>query len=138
MLRSRWSQNEHSKSRGMTEQTANKLKSKGGRPLKIVKRESGIRVRLSKTEYYLIEQKAKQAGMKISDWFRQAAKRAKVTGRFTPEEMKMMHTLTGMANNLNQLTKLAHQQGLLVMQRKCRELLSLIDDTLKYFVRDDR
>ena len=112
--------------------------SKGGRPIKAVKRESGIRVRLSRTEYYVIEEKAARAGMKISEWFRQAAKRAKVQGRFTSEDMKVLRMLTGMANNLNQLTKMAHQQGLLVIQRKCRELLSMIDDTLKYLNRDDR
>lgn len=121
----------------MQEQEQFKL-SKGGRPVKAVKRESGIRVRLSKTEYYVIEQKANKAGMKISEWFRQAAKRATVQGRFTAEDMKILRMLTGMANNLNQLTKIAHQQGLLVIQRKCRELLSMIDDTLKYLNKDDR
>lgn len=120
------------------EKTVKKEKAKGGRPIKILKKESGIRVRLSKTERYLISEKAKKAGLKISDWVRQAAKSAKITTRFSADEMSMMRTLTGMANNLNQLTKLAHQQGLLVIQQKCRELLSLIDDALKSFVRDDR
>lgn len=112
-------------------------KSKGGRPLKTIKKESGIRVRLTKTELFLIEQKSKKAGMKLSDWFRHAAKKAVVVNRITVEEMKLLRMLTGMANNLNQLTKMAHQQGLLIMQRKIREILSLIDDTLKYLNRDD-
>lgn len=113
-------------------------KLKGGRPVKAIKRETGIRVRLSSTEHYLIEQKAKKAGMKISDWFRHSAKRATVTGRLTPEDLKLLRMLSGMANNLNQLTKLAHQQGLLVIQKKCRELISEIDDVLKFLNRDDR
>ena len=113
-------------------------KAKGGRPIKTIKKDSGIRVRLSKTERYLISEKAKKAGVKLSDWVRQAAKTATVTSRFSADEMSMMRTLTGMANNLNQLTKLAHQEGLLIIQQKCRNLLSLIDDALKYFVRDDR
>jgi ketol-acid reductoisomerase len=120
------------------EKTVKKEKAKGGRPIKTIKKDSGIRVRLSKTERYLISEKAKKAGLKMSDWLRQAAKTAKVTSRFSADEMSMMRTLTGMANNLNQLTKLAHQQGLLVVQQKCRNLISLIDDTLKYFARDDR
>ncbi len=115
-----------------------KAKAKGGRPIKTIKKDSGIRVRLSKTERYLISEKAKKAGVKLSDWVRQAAKTAKVTSRFSSDEMSMMRTLTGMANNLNQLTKLAHQKGLLVIQQKCRSLISLIDDALQYFVRDDR
>jgi ketol-acid reductoisomerase len=120
------------------EKTVKKEKAKGGRPIKTIKKDSGIRVRLSKTERYLIAEKAKKAGLKMSDWVRQAAKTEKVNSRFSADEMSMMRTLTGMANNLNQLTKLAHQHGLLVIHQKCRNLLSLIDDTLKYFVRDDR
>lgn len=115
-----------------------KAKAKGGRPIKTIKKDSGIRVRLSKTERYLISEKAKKAGLKLSDWVRQAAKTATVKSRFSADEMSMMRTLTGMANNLNQLTKLAHQQGLLVIQKRCRDLISLIDDVLQYFVRDDR
>lgn len=115
-----------------------KATAKGGRPIKTIKKESGIRVRLSKTERYLISEKAKKAGVKLSDWVRQAAKTAMVTSRFSTDEMSMMRTLTGMANNLNQLTKLAHQQGLLAIQQKCRDLISSIDDVLRYFVRDDR
>jgi len=115
-----------------------KDKAKGGRPIKIIKKDSGVRIRLSRTERYLIDEKAKKAGMKISEWMRQASKNAKVQSRFSADEMNMMRTLAGMANNLNQLTKLAHQQGLLVIQRNCRELISLINDALKYFVEHDR
>lgn len=113
-------------------------KAKGGRPLKAVKRESHIRVRLTKTEHFLIDEKAKKAGMNISEWFRRSAVRGKVLVRTSTEDLKLLRSLAGMANNLNQLTKLAHTQGLLIVQRKCRELLSAIDDTLKFLSRDDR
>lgn len=121
-----------------TEQSKKTFKSKGGRPQKKIKRDTGIRVRLSQTEHYLIEQKARQSGMKISDWFRYSAKRAKIVSRFSSEEMKLLRALSGMANNLNQLTKLAHQQGLLFVERKCRELLPQIDSILKQLTSDDR
>ncbi len=111
--------------------------SKGGRPLKAVKRENDIRVRLTQTEHFLISEKAKKAGMTISEWFRRSAVKGKVLVRVSTEDLKVLRTLSGMANNLNQLTKLAHQQGFLVVQRKCRELLSDIDDTLKKLSRDD-
>lgn len=106
------------------------LRSKGGRPVKKVKKDSGIRVRLSKTEYFMIEQKSKQAGVRISDWFRQAAKSAKVSPRLNPEELKIFRTLAGMANNLNQLTKLSHEQGLLIFQKKCRTLIDEINEII--------
>jgi len=113
-------------------------KPNGGRPLKKVKKETGIRVRLSKSEHFLISEKSKKAGLKISDWVRQAAKQAKVVTRLGPEDLTILRMLSGMANNLNQLTKLAHQEGLLSINRKCREILAQIDDALKYLNRDDR
>jgi hypothetical protein len=36
---------------------------------------------------------------------------ATVTARHTPEENALLRSLAGMANNLNQLTKLSHQTG---------------------------
>lgn len=78
----------------------------------------------------MIEQKSKQAGMKISDWFRHAAKSAKVSPRFNAEELKIFRILAGMANNLNQLTKLSHEQGLLLFQKKCRVLVDDINEII--------
>ncbi|MEJ7692289.1 MobC family plasmid mobilization relaxosome protein [Daejeonella sp.] len=116
----------------------NQKKHKGGRPLKKVKRSNDIRVRLTSTEHFLIKQKAKEAGMRLSEWFRQAAKRAKVISRLSPEDLRILRMLAGMANNLNQITHLAHREGLLSVQKRCREILTEIDDTLKCLNSDDR
>lgn len=116
----------------------NQKKHKGGRPLKKVKRSNDIRVRLTSAEHFLIKQKAKEAGMRLSEWFRQAAKRAKVISRLSPEDLRILRMLAGMANNLNQITHLAHREGLLSVQKRCREILTEIDDTLKYLNSDDR
>lgn len=105
-------------------------KSKGGRPVKKIKREKIIMVRLSKTDHFIIEGKANKAGIKISDWFRQAAKAGKVTPRISPEDLKVFRVLAGMANNLNQLTRLSHEQGLLVFQKKCRGLMDEINELI--------
>jgi hypothetical protein len=45
-------------------------KHKGGRPVKRIKRSNDIRVRLTNTELFLIKQKAKEARMSVSEWFR--------------------------------------------------------------------
>jgi hypothetical protein len=113
-------------------------KHKGGAPRKRVKREQDIRVRLTATERFHIESKSKSAGMRISDWFRTAAKAARVVPRLNPEDRSILHMLTGMANNLNQLTKLAHVGGILSLAKKCNELLNEIDEAIKYFNKDDR
>ncbi|RKR82809.1 mobilization protein MobC [Mucilaginibacter gracilis] len=115
-----------------------KPKHKGGRPKLTIKREAFVRVRLTATEHFVIAGRAKDAGMRISDWFRSAAKAARVVARLNPEDMQIMRMLTGMANNLNQLTKLAHKDGLLSVARKCDGLMTEIDQALKYFNSDDR
>lgn len=112
-------------------------KHKGGAPQKKIKRASGIRVRLTTTERFLIESKAREAGMRISDWIRAAALKAKVVGRISAEDRRILHLLAGMANNLNQLTKLAHTGGIMSIVIKCGNLLIEIDQTLKYLNSDD-
>ena len=107
-------------------------KHKGGAPKKKVRREMDIRIRLTATEKFLIENKAKAAGMRASNWIRASAKTAKVVPRLTVEELGILRMLAGLANNLNQLTKLAHQQGILSVALKCRDILVEIDNALKY------
>ncbi|MXV16538.1 MobC family plasmid mobilization relaxosome protein [Hufsiella ginkgonis] len=113
-------------------------RNKGGRPPKRIRRSNDMRVRLTDIERILIEGKAKEAGMRPSEWFRQAAKRATVVSRLTPDDLSILRMLAGMANNLNQITKLAHQESLLTVQKRCREILAEIDTTLKYLNSDDR
>ncbi|CAN5494246.1 plasmid mobilization relaxosome protein MobC [soil metagenome] len=115
-----------------------KPKHKGGRPKINIRREVQVKVRLTATEHFMIGARAKEAGMRISDWFRAAAKAARVIARLKPEDLQIMRMLTGMANNLNQLTKLAHRDGLLTVARKCDGLMIEIDQALKYFNSDDR
>lgn len=123
---------------GLQNQTnKQRLGAKGGAPKKRIRRETHVKVRLTKTERFLIESKAKQAGMRISDWFREATLKAKVMTRLTAEDRKVLHMLAGMANNLNQLTKLAHTSGLLTIAIKCGVLLAEIDQALKYLNSDD-
>jgi hypothetical protein len=118
-------------------EAAGRPKHKGGAPQKKIKRASGIRVRLTAAEHFLIESKARQAGMRISDWFRAAALKAKVMTRLTTEDRRILHLLAGMANNLNQLTKLAHTSGIMSIAIKCGHLLAEIDQILKYLNSDD-
>jgi len=115
-----------------------KPKHKGGRPKVRVRRETHVKVRLTATERFYVAAKAKDAGMRLSDWIRAAARAAKVMARLKPEDLQIMRMLTGMANNLNQLTKLAHRDGILTIAIKCGNLLIEIDQALNYFNSDDR
>ena len=116
----------------------NKVRAKGGAPKKKVKREFILRIRMTATERFQIASKAKTAGMRPSTWIRTAAKSAKVVPRLSLEERRILWMLAELSNNLNQLTKLAHQQGLLRVVQLCQEVLTEIDHTLKYLNHDDR
>jgi hypothetical protein len=126
-----------------TAKTANKRqiaqpKNKGGAPKKRVKREIILRIRMTATERFYIDSKAKTAGMRSSSWIRAAAKSAKVVPRLSDDERRILWMLAELANNLNQLTKLAHQLGLLTVTRDCSKILNEIDITLKHLNSDDR
>jgi hypothetical protein len=114
------------------------IRSKGGRPQKKIKRCHIYMIRLTDLEQFTIATKAKNAGTSISDFFRKSAQKAKVVSRLTTEEAGHMRVLGGMANNLNQLTRLAHLNGLLSVQRNCRLLMAEINELLKKIIGDDR
>ena len=119
-------------------QLESESKNKGGAPKKRVKRELIIRIRMTATERFYIDNKAKTAGMRSSSWIRAAAKSAKIVPRLTDDERHILWMLAELANNLNQLTKLAHQRGLLTIVRDCNKILNEIDITLKHINSDDR
>ena len=101
-----------------------------GRPKKTVSRSDMLMVRLTPTERIFIEGRAKKAGIKPSEWFRRAAKSARVFPRFTTEESGWFRMLAGLANNLNQLTHLAHVAGLFTLALKCQFMLKQIEELL--------
>lgn len=111
-------------------------KARGGRPKKVIKKDAVLVVRMTQIERMLITGRAREAGMSPSEWFRKAAKTARVIARFSPEDAATLRMLSGMANNLNQITKLAHQEGLVSVQRQCRELMDGIDETLKSLAKE--
>jgi hypothetical protein len=115
-----------------------KLKNKGGAPKKRVRRDIIMRIRMTATNRFKIETKAKEAGMAASSWIRAAALSSKITPRLTPDERRIIWMLAELANNLNQLTKLAHQVGLLTVVRKLDQLLKEIDETFKLIHKNDR
>jgi Bacterial mobilisation protein (MobC) len=111
---------------------------KPGRPKKTIRRSDLLMIRLTPTERVLIEGRAKKARLKPSEWFRRAAKSAKIFSRFTPEESGWFRMLAGLANNLNQLTHLAHVAGLFSLALKCQAMLRQIEELLTKISSHDR
>ena len=94
-------------------ETVNRKKKKAGRPVKQVKKEVRAAVRYSRVEYFVIKEKAAQAGISISNYIREITINGQVMARLTKEEGHFVRQLVGMSGNINQLTKACHQQGLL-------------------------
>ena len=86
---------------------------KRGRPAKAICREVRAAVRLTQAEYFIVREKAADAGMSLSDYLRLAAFRTVIKARMTEEERLVFRQLVGMAVNLNQMVKACHQQGVL-------------------------
>ena len=86
---------------------------KGGRPKKVIRRESGTGVRFTKSEYFIVKQKAIKAGLKITVYIRSMAVEGQVLARLNATEKQELKLLVGIANNINQMAKRAHQEGLL-------------------------
>lgn len=100
---------------------------KGGRPLSPHKKNHRINVRFDEQEYRMVLHNARMANMKKSEWVRKSAILKKITPRYTPEQLKVFRDFTGAANNLNQLTKKAHQIGLSQMAHECQGTIDHIN-----------
>ncbi len=111
-------------------EAATMKKKKGGRPTKKLKRELRVTARFSRLEHHILQQRAGKAGINISELIRQAAIYGKVIARQTEEEKHLTRQLVGMANNFNQMTKLAHQEGLAIIHRDFEQYLQLANRLL--------
>ncbi|HEY4205994.1 MAG TPA: hypothetical protein VGM31_04235 [Puia sp.] len=84
-----------------------------GRPKKAVTRDKNIGFFVTQAQYFIIQQKASQAGVNISDYLRQAAIFGEVRSRWSPEERDIFKKMVGMSNDIHQLAAAARQEGVL-------------------------
>ena len=109
-------------------------KKKRGRPAlgRTRKLTKGVTVKFSPVSYEALRFRAGKSGRSLAVYIREAALAATVTARHTPEENALLRSLAGMANNLNQLTKLSHQTGFyrtrLLIEGLLGKLKRIMDD----------
>lgn len=108
-----------------------KIKHSGGRPTKSVKRDIIKGIRFSKIEYYVVKQKASRAGKNITSYIRHVSLQQKIQTALNEEERRFVRQLIGIANNLNQLTKKAHQEGLQEILIVFEQYKKLMDELLE-------
>lgn len=108
---------------------------KGGRPKQAVKRSAATGVRFTKAEYFIVKAKAAKANQKLTEYIRNMAVNGTVIARFTMEEKENMRKLVGMANNLNQIARLAHKERLLSAVFEVDKIRIDLDKLLEHFRR---
>jgi hypothetical protein len=115
-----------------------KDRNKGGRPKKGAAEKLKYKVSffLQTGDYYTLITDAKASRLSIAEVARHAVIGRRIVPRFTPEQAGWMRNLIGMGNNLNQLTKLAHQAGYTENATQNRRVADEISQTLK-LLRDD-
>lgn len=86
---------------------------RGGRPPKpeTERLKRRLVVCLTETDYDALCRKARVAGLVCAEYARRALARSIVRARMTPEMLTLLRQITGMANNLNQLARMAHVAG---------------------------
>jgi proline dehydrogenase len=87
------------------------VEKKEGRPKQAVRQEKNIGFFVTKLQYAVIERKAQQAGVNLSDYMRQAAVHGIVKARWTEEERQMVKQLIGISVDIHSLARQAEEQG---------------------------
>ena len=116
-------------------QNGERRRNKGGRPKKEAaeKLKYKVVVFFNTGDFYALRAKAKAAKLSLAEVARRAVTGCRIVERFTPEQAAGLRSFIGMGNNLNQLTKLAHQAGYPNVEQKLHPLVAEIRHALKRF-----
>lgn len=129
---SRWSTKGNTKTKKRSDmETVRTKKKKAGRRTKSVKREIRAAVRFTKTEYFIVKEKAATAGNTVSNYIRRVAINEQIRTRLTDEERKISKQLGGISHNINQVAKACHQEGVLKAMAYFQNIGNQLDEFLK-------
>ena len=112
----------------------NKKKSKGRPTVADARRLSkAVTVKFSKTNYETLRTKSRKANKRLAEYIRESALQSEVVKPRTEADLKEYRTLVGMANNLNQLTKMAHQDSIIYLYSPIDKLLGEITEVIREY-----
>ena len=88
----------------------------GGRPAKsrIDKQNRVVSTKLTELQFYAIRKRATEAGLRVSEYVRQAVVSAEVTPRLNRQDADTIRKLAGEANNINQLAHRAKSRAICI------------------------
>ena len=116
-----------------------KKKSKGRPTVADARRLSkAVTVKFSKTDYETLRTRSRKANRRLAEYIRESALKSEVVQPRTEADLKEYRTLVGMANNLNQLAKLSHQEGIYYTSLQLDRLLVEISDIVRAYKQIDK
>ena len=116
-----------------------KKKSKGRPTVADARRLSkSVTVKFSKIDYETLRTRSRKANRRLAEYIRESALQSEVMQPRTEADMKEYRTLVGMANNLNQLAKLSHQEGIYYTSLQLDRLLVEISDIVRAYKQIDK
>ena len=111
-----------------------KKKSKGRPTVADARRLSkAVTVKFSKIDYETLRTRNRKANRRLAEYIRESALKSEVVQPRTETDMKEYRTLVGLANNLNQLTKMAHQDSIIYLYSPIDKLLGEITDVIREY-----
>ena len=115
----------------MNNKKPNKTKPRGRPQVSTLKRlTKSVTVKFSKPDYEMLRRRSKNANRTLAEYIRDSAFDARIVAKHSVEDAVVIRNLTGMANNLNQLTKLSHQTGFYRTKNIVMELLVKLKELL--------
>ena len=104
----------------------------------VCKLNKAVTVKFSKIDYERLCRRSRQANLTLAEFLRTSAFETTITARHSAEETAFIRSLTGMANNLNQLTRLSHQAGFHRTQKTVTELLQKLKEIIVRYRHGER
>lgn len=92
-----------------------------------------VTVKFSKIDYEILRTRSRKANRRLAEYIRESALKSEVVQPRSEADMKEYRTLVGLANNLNQLTKMAHQDSIIYLYSPIDRLLGEITDVIREY-----
>ena len=87
----------------------------------------------SKKDYEILKVRSRKAKKRLAEYVRESALHTESSQPPTETETRDYRMLAGMANNLNQLTKMAHQDGIIYLYSLLDSLLVEITNVIRTY-----
>ena len=123
----------------MNHKKTNKSKPRGRPQVSTLKRlTKSVTVKFSKPDYEMLRRRSKNANRTLAEYIRDSAFDVRIVAKHSVEDAAIIRNLTGMANNLNQLTKLSHKTGFYRTKNVIMELLAKLKEVLSDYKAEER